>query len=74
MRLLEEATFLKSERKKSELLKTAFSFVCYCTWGMLFEPLYDHDLSTGYIFKMAYFVFINFFRQKATLTEIKEKQ
>lgn len=54
--------------------KTAFSFVCYCTWGMLFEPLYDHDLSTGYIFNMAYFVFINLFEQKAALKEIKEKQ
>ena len=54
--------------------KTAFSFVCYCTWGMLFEPLYDHDLSTGYIFKMAYFAFINLFKRKTALKEIKEKQ
>ncbi len=44
--------------------KTAFSFVCYCTWGMLFEPFYDHELSTTYIFKLAYFVFINLFVNK----------
>ncbi len=44
--------------------KTAFAFVCYCSWGMLFEPFYDHELSTAYIFKLAYFVFVNLFYHK----------
>lgn len=44
--------------------KTAFSFVCYCAWGMLFEPFYDHELSTTYIFKLAYYVFVNLFEHR----------
>ena len=45
--------------------KPAFAFICYCAWGMIFEPFYDHELSTTYIFKLAYFVFINlFYRRK----------
>jgi len=42
----------------------AFSFVCYCAWGMFFEPFYDHELSTTYIFKLAYFVFVQLFYHK----------
>lgn len=42
----------------------AFAFVCYCAWGMMFDPFYDHELSTTYIFKLAYFVFVQLFYRK----------
>lgn len=44
--------------------KIAFSYICYCAWGMLYEPFYEHNLSTTYIFKISYYVFEILFRHK----------
>ncbi|MDO4379609.1 MAG: hypothetical protein Q4D20_01925 [Clostridia bacterium] len=54
--------------------KTAFSFVCNCAWGVLFEPFDDSDLPSSFVFRLAYFVFIHLFELKdKPKDEIKTK-
>ncbi len=42
----------------------AFSFICHCAWGTLFEPFGDEEISSQTVLKLSYIIFSYFFKRK----------
>ncbi|MDO4379641.1 MAG: hypothetical protein Q4D20_02085 [Clostridia bacterium] len=45
--------------------ENSFSFVCYCSWGLLFDPFFEHEFSSKSIFRLTLFIFLNLFERKS---------